>query len=252
GKGQAGAKVNIRSGSGKEICTDVEVDGSGNWTCDSQLVLDPGTYTFTASQTVNGKTTYDVFTFTRAAFSNATPVEVLTPTEDAPVTGEEVTFTGKGQAGAKVNIRSGSGKEICTDVEVNGSGNWTCDSREELPAGDYTFTASQTVNGKTTYDIFTFTRVAYVTPAPVDVLTPGDNEVITGPTVTFTGKGQPGAKINIRSTTNKPICTDAPVNNSGNWSCDSEQNLPPGDYTFTATQTVNGKTTQDIVTFKRR
>ncbi|MBC9719668.1 cadherin-like domain-containing protein, partial [Streptomyces sp. TRM66268-LWL] len=34
------------------------------------------------------------------------PVEVLTPTEDVPVTGKDVTFTGAGQPGAKINIKS--------------------------------------------------------------------------------------------------------------------------------------------------
>ncbi|MBC9719664.1 hypothetical protein H9Y04_45110, partial [Streptomyces sp. TRM66268-LWL] len=126
----------------------------------------------TVKATVNGHSQEFSLTVKAAA---ATPVEVLTPTEDAPVTTEEVTFTGKGQPGAKINIKSGSGKSICTDIAVDGSGNWTCDSELVLPAGTYTFTATQTVNGSATSDVFTFTRAAFSNATPVEVLTPTED-----------------------------------------------------------------------------
>jgi hypothetical protein len=168
------------------------------------------------------------------------PVVIETPADGSPVTGgDDVDVTGTASPGSTVTLTVG-GVAVATAV-VDDEGNWTA----TVTANDYGNTvivASQTVGDDVLPETDTVTVTAPVT-APV-VTAPADGSTTDDSTPTLSGTGISGATvaITLTSASGGTIVTSATVNAEGVWTVDVAEAIGNGVYTVTATQSINGVT----------
>ena len=143
GTSEPGAAVTVTIGGAS--FGPVTADGAGAWTTTVTTV--PGNNVIVASQNVGGTAVSVTDTVTVTA-------PVAAPAITAPSNGdllERVTFTGTGIAGAVVTVtytEDGGATQTGT-ATVGVDGKWTFTPGVALPVGDYTATATQTINGVT-------------------------------------------------------------------------------------------------------
>jgi hypothetical protein len=161
-------------------------------------------------------------------------VTITSPGQGATV-GAKPTFTGKGEAGETVKVTSATGRVIAEGT-VGNDNNWSAPSVIDLPNGDYTFTATQVVDGKTTTAQVTF-KVKAEIPVATDVkfTSPTDGETLNTKRPVFTGTGAPGASIRVHGTT-RTIAPEVRVDEHGNWTTTASMDLQ-GDFRVWVEQT---------------
>ncbi|MGG7465143.1 Ig-like domain-containing protein [Plantibacter sp. YIM 135347] len=250
GKGEPGAQVTILNNANDAKLVETTVDANGNWSQQSLYTLTKGAHEATATQMFEGVPTAVPLRFTYGAQAPVAPVTVTTPAIGAVVDSKVVSFSGAGQPGAKVVV-AGATKQIC-EAEVGATGAWSCDATIALPAGDYSFTATQTSGSSVTTAPIRFTRTVKAEPATdVKFTAPADGSTVTSLKPVFKGTGQPGAAIRVHGTTKDLASTT--VKADGTWSVKSTVAL--GDkagYRLTSVQTpANGAAqTTDQATFQ--
>ncbi|MEE6658308.1 Ig-like domain-containing protein [Pediococcus acidilactici] len=220
GKGIPGATVNVSFADGTSIGSTI-VDSNGNWTISTGHVDLKAGDEITAKQTVDGISSDEAHQTVKAK------EDVTAPVINDIMEGDTV-ITGKGIPGATVDVTFADGTVIGSTM-VDSNGNWSVStSHVNLKAGDEV-TAKQTVNGVTSDEVHQTVKANQEVTAPViDDITEGDK--------TITGKGIPGATVNVT------FIGTATVDADGNWSVNtSHVNLQAGDE-ITATQTIDGIT----------
>jgi len=245
GTGQIGAEVVVSApGLADQTAT---VGPDGTWTVTFPAV-GTGTYTATASQTVGAETTTATVGFT-VEVGEIDDVAITTPTDGQVFTvavGDEtdVVVTGTGQIGAEVVVAV-TGQDDQT-VTVGPDGTWTATYRD-LPAGEYTVTATQTVGTEQStatvaLEVAEIDAVAITAPSDGDVIT-----VVTGETtdlvVSGTGFVGAGVLVSIPGQPEQPTT----VGPDGTWTA-TFPGLGAGSYTVTADQTVGDQSSSSSVT----
>ncbi|MEE6710720.1 Ig-like domain-containing protein [Pediococcus acidilactici] len=163
------------------------------------------------------------------------PDAVDTPTINSIVEGDK-TISGKGIPGATVNVSFADGTSIGSTI-VDSNGNWTISTGHVDLKGGEVISANQTVDGVTSPNTY------QTVESKEDVTAPVINDITEGDK-TITGKGIPGATVNVTFADGTFIGT-ATVDADGNWSVSTAHiSLKAGDE-LTATQTINGITSKE-------
>ncbi|MGX9798511.1 Ig-like domain-containing protein [Pediococcus acidilactici] len=228
GKGIPGATVDVTFADGTVIGSTV-VDSNGNWSVSTSHVNLKAGDEVTAKQTVNGVTSDEAHQTVKAN------QEVTAPVIDDITEGDKV-ITGKGIPGAEVTVTFADGTPIGTAI-VDSNGNWSVSTAHiDLQAGDE-ITAKQTVDGVTSDEAHQTVKANQEVTAPViNDITEGDK--------TITGKGIPGATVNVTFADGTFIGT-ATVDADGNWSVSTAHICLKAGDELTATQTINGITSKE-------
>ncbi|WP_187977892.1 Ig-like domain-containing protein [Mycetocola sp. JXN-3] len=244
GTGTVGATIQV-NGSTKNICT-TEVKNDGTWSCESAIPLPNGPLVFGIKQisgTIESSTTVS---FTKKYSASAAAVKFTEPAAGSTVYNVRPVFKGTGQPGAAIRV-FGTSKTVAS-ATVKEDGTWEAPATMDL-GGDYTLNVEQTpANGAaTSRDTVSF-KVRAGEASDVVVTTPAQDSTVTTKMVTYTGKGEPGAKIVINGTS-KQIAS-ATVKGDGTWEAPGTFELQNGKYTFKVTQTLaNGDMKHTDLTF---
>jgi hypothetical protein len=238
GTGEPGATIEVKGSSGKVIAS-TTVKPDGTWSVQSSLVLTDGAYVATAVQTAGSNVTQAPIRYTikspEQPSQPVTPVVVTAPAIDAVVRVAQPTFTGTGEPGATVQVKGNSGKVIAS-ATVNADSTWSAQSTLTLTEGAYIATAVQTAGTDVTQAPIRYTIVL---AAPVTIIGPAQQGFTSDPYPTFSGKGQPGATIQVKGNSGKVIAS-ATVKPDGTWTAQSTVLLIPGHYLGTVSQDANG------------
>jgi hypothetical protein len=145
GTAEADSLVNIwyfdELGSPVQICQDILTDGAGNWSCDSSVPLPEREIELAVNATdAAGNTSSDASYFFTVDFTDPGAPVVLTPSAGAYINEGTPMIGGTAEVGSRVNIwyfdELGDPIQICQDVPVDGLGDWSCVSMEDLPEGE--------------------------------------------------------------------------------------------------------------------
>ena len=229
GTGKPGATVTVTYDDGTPIGQPVKVNADGTWSVnashvnlkagdkiqavqsDGDIVSDP------ANQTVKAR-------------------EELNPPVINDVTAGDTVITGTGKPGATVTVTLPNG-EKSKPVTVDAEGNWTLDvSGTDLKAGDKV-TAVQ-AEGDNVSEETTQTVQARTEKPGLDTVTAGDP--------TISGTGVPGATVSV--TVGGKELPPVTVDEDGNWTVDTSGVTLNPDDEVTATQTVDGNTSEAATT----
>ncbi|MGO1411328.1 MAG: zinc-dependent metalloprotease family protein [Microbacterium sp.] len=180
------------------------------------------------------------FTLTgEAAPFETDPIVIESPADGSEVTaGDDVEVTGTATANANVELTVDG--EVVASTSADADGNWTA-TVSAVDYGETEITASQTVDGiDAGSDSVTVT-------APVDapaIQNPTDGSTTDDTSPTVTGTGIPGAEVTLVV---DGVEYTATVDADGNWEVTTDV-LADGEYTATATQTINGVTSDESAT----
>ncbi|MGG7510425.1 Ig-like domain-containing protein [Plantibacter sp. YIM 135249] len=244
GVGTSGGTIEVLDENGDLLARTVVVDGK--WSKQVTEVIAQGLHKGTVRQILNGVATTVAYEFTYRVVQG---VSVTYPSLDGTVDVSRPVFSGKGEPGAQVTILNNANDAKLVDTLVDENGDWRQQSLYTLAKGAHEATATQLYNGTPTTAPVRFTHGAQVPVTPVTVTTPAIGAVVDSKVVSFSGDGQPGAKVVVAGAT-KQIC-EAEVGGNGAWSCDATIALPAGDYAFTATQTSGSSVTTAPIRFTR-
>ncbi len=229
GTGKPGATVTVTYDDGTPIGQPVKVNADGTWSVnashsnlkagdkiqavqsDGDKVSDP------ANQTVKAR-------------------EELNPPVINDIMEGDTVITGTGKPGATVTVTLPNG-EKSKPVTVDAEGNWTLDvSGTDLKAGDKV-TAVQ-AEGDNVSEETTQTVQARTDKPGLDTVTAGDP--------TISGTGVPGATVTV--TVGGKELPPVTVDEDGNWTVDTSGVTLNPDDEVTATQTVDGNTSEAATT----
>ena len=236
------AAISVRIDGGTPVTTTADDDGA--WAVTVPRV-GTGTHTIVASQTVDGDTT--AAPQVGISVAAATPVRVTSPADGQvfPITGSttSIPVSGTAEPGATVTVSVG-GRTVSTTAGDDGS--WTA-TVGNVPPGTQTVAVTQTVGGRTSEPVTSSIRVVVAQPGDVTITNPQPGQLFpadgTGDTGSFTvtGHATPGATVTVRLSNGQVRVTTADAN--GNWSVTFDR-VPEGDWTITASQSVDGTTSE--------
>lgn len=174
-----------------------------------------------------------------AAPFEADPITIISPEDGEEVQPSPVEITGSAEPGSTVTLTLGD--EVVGEGTTDDEGTWSIVLTADLPYGESTITAQQTVG---TIEVPETASVTLVVPVdPPTIVRPVDGDTATTATPTFTGEGLAGASVELSITCGEETWAGtAEVDGEGAWTFTPEQNLPNGECTVTAVQTINGVT----------
>lgn len=177
-------------------------------------------------------------TGTAAAFE-AAPITIISPEDGDEVQPSPVEITGSAEPGSTVTLTLGD--DVVGEGTTDDEGTWSIVLTADLPYGESTITAQQTVG---TIEVPETASVTLVVPVdPPTIVRPVDGDTATTATPTFTGEGLPGAAVELSITCGEETWSGtAEVDGEGAWSFTPSQDLPNGECTVTAVQSINGVT----------
>ncbi|WP_298328909.1 Ig-like domain-containing protein [Haloactinopolyspora sp.] len=173
---------------------------------------------------------------------DAAPITITAPEDGAEVEPSDLEVTGTAEPGAAVSLTIGD--DTVADATADDEGNWTA-TVAELAYGNSTITAQQTVG-----DIVVPQTAEVSVVVPVDapaISKPEDGDTATTATPVFSGTGIAGATVNLTVTCGDDFTLEgeATVDDEGNWEYKAEENLPTGECSVVATQTINDVTSSE-------
>ncbi|WP_165901508.1 MULTISPECIES: Ig-like domain-containing protein [unclassified Curtobacterium] len=217
---------------GQQFRWSLKVDASNATTTSSQMnYLFMGTSSV-GSYRVNGSTP----TTLEGVPADPAPLIVQTPTNGSTVTTKRPVFSGTGDEGASIEVRSNAGVIIATATVKDGK--WSAPSDIDLTNGAYDLTVTQSpVRGDTSNARVNFTVAAEIPtdPAPLVVQAPANGSVVETKRPTFSGTGDEGATIEVKGISGRVVAS-ATVKD-GKWSAPANFDLGAGFYDLRATQT---------------
>jgi Bacterial Ig-like domain len=211
GTGEPGARVTVRSLS-TELCQ-ADVIGTA-WACSPTVGQPHGSTPISATQ-ADGAGNVSPATAGSLLLDLVVPAApVVTGPSSDPTNDSTPTFSGTGETGATVRIRTAASSTLCSVVVTAGS--WSCSPSSGLAEGAATLNAVQVDSANNISPSTNAIVVIDLTPplAPVTAA-----KVSTDTTPTITGSGEPGASISI-SLDNVVRCAGIVVPAAGTWSCD--------------------------------
>lgn len=245
GSAQAGARVDVDLGDGLTATTRANADGT--WST-SVTDVPAGEYSAEVTQTVGGTTSAPVardFTVTAApALTIDEPADDSTITVADETSTTPVTVSGSAASNARVTV--GIGGSFSAAVTADEDGAWTT-TFADVPVGERTVTARQTVDGTTSGPVeSTFTVEA---GDPLAITSPEDGDVVTvldADTTTdldVAGTAEAGAEVRVSLGDGLTATTTA--DDDGTWTL-TVTDVPVGRHTITVTQTVGGTTSPAV------
>ncbi|WP_025159401.1 Ig-like domain-containing protein [Leifsonia aquatica] len=237
GKGHPGATIEVKGNSGRVIASGT-VDKDGNWSATSTVTLGLGRYLGSVVQTAGDK--FSSVAFDYAIVRAAEQVTLVTPAIGGKTTEVNPAFTGKGQAGASIEVKGNSGRTIATAI-VKADGTWSATSTVTLGLGHYLGTVHQNATGELSQVAFDYKIVRAATQ--VTLTSPAIGARVTDLSPTFTGKGEPGAVIEVKGNSGKVLATGT-VKADGTWSATSTVELWEGHFLGTVHQDAGGELSQ--------
>ncbi|MDI6944757.1 S1 family peptidase [Microbacterium barkeri] len=212
-----------------------KADGEGNWKLTGPAT--PGDYTIYARST-SGFNTSDATSIDVQVFPTAPGI--TSPENGKTYTDPVTKITGNAAPNTEVTLSGDVNAKVTSDAD----GNWS-HSVDLADRREYTVSAQQTINGKTSAPTSVTFTVGAAAPAAPEFINPVDGgSYVEGqvPT-TITGTGTNGATVELR-VGDKVVGTgtvDANV-----WSIKIEQ-LPVGEHKLAARQIVDGVASTDAV-----
>lgn len=184
---------------------------------------------------------------TAAAF-DALPVTIISPEDGDEVQPSPVEITGSAEPGSTVALTAGD--EAVGEGTTDDEGTWSIVLTAELPFGETTITAQQTVGDVVVPETASVTVVVPVDPPTI--LRPVDGDTATTARPTFSGEGIPGAAVELSITCGEETWSGgADVDGEGAWAFTPSQDLPNGECSVGAVQSINGAASAqtDALTF---
>ena len=229
GTGEAGAKVTL-AGDAEGTAT---VAADGTWSID--VNLGTGSYEVSATQTRDGIVSKKSTLKFQVVATPGAP-EITSPANESSTTQAAPSITGTGVAGATVTL-SGDAEGTAT---VDKDGNYSIPT--ELGFGKYTVGVTQSVSGlKSETRWLTFS----VVPGAPSIVTPGDGaSYAEGKLPAVIGESPiNGATIavTLASGEGSGLIGEATVE-GGSWMVEFPEALAAGEYTISATQSIDGVT----------
>ncbi|TDE07943.1 Ig-like domain-containing protein [Jiangella asiatica] len=237
---------------------EVTVDGEQSY---EGTIADDGTFSVAATEALApGEHTYEVV----ATYGNhsrsevasgtftSTEVQAEALTVESPTNGQTTdnprpSFTGTGQPGATVTLAVGD--EVLGEATVAEDGTWTIAPSADLPVGErFDATVTQAFEGDS--QVVTVSDLG-ITAAPVTITAPEDGSTVAGDVV-FSGTAFAGATIGLAiegvvTESSERVQTAADewegelvVGEDGSWTFTPAEELRDGEYTLTATATLDG------------
>ncbi|RIQ27341.1 Ig-like domain-containing protein [Jiangella rhizosphaerae] len=257
----AGATVTVEIEGGPTVEGTVAADGT--WSADVDEELAPGTYTYTAtaSHTANGASEATTSDATTGSFEvveqQVEDLAVDSPTEGQTTGNARPEFSGAGQPGATVALTVGDAEYGTAEVGEDGA--WTLTPSSDLPVG-VRFDAVVTQTFEDDTQKVTVADLG-IEAADVTITTPEDGSTVAGDVV-FEGTSFAGASIGLLLEQAADAAADDAqprlgvraegeddveewagefeIDDAGNWTFDPAEDLPEGEYTITATATLEG------------
>ncbi|WP_420369715.1 Ig-like domain-containing protein [Curtobacterium sp. L1-20] len=248
GRGAVGATVTAKNAAGDVVADTVIVnaDGSYNLAIDPNKVGD-GKQELTVTQTVNGAPSDGIEVELDYGFN--TP-KFTSPSESSVVPNRNLTFTGTGNAGGRLQV---NGVDLSDDATARigeaklTTDAWTITNNEiTLPTGFYQLWATQqTKGGKIAFAGLNVQTVPAAPAAPTAV-------AFFGPTVetwgAIAGTGEVGAEIIVRDANDKEIARTEITEGRGTYTVGIDPSkVGWGEQRFTVTQTVGGVPSKGII-----
>ncbi len=172
----------------------------------------------------------------------AIAVTITSPTEGATIADSTPTITGSAAPGAMVEVQV-DGALVGT-VTADATGAWSLTLTEPLADGAHTVAVTATDDaGDTTQAQVTFSVDAdEMSGEPLVITSPAPGAQITGPTITVSGTGTPGAMVTVTAGAASQTVT---VAEDGSWSVSFDE-APAGELVITATDDQGGSATITI------
>ncbi|WP_185022671.1 Ig-like domain-containing protein [Curtobacterium sp. PhB115] len=234
GAATAGSTVIVRDSFGNEIARTTATSDKTYSVAIPVNKAQFGVNEFSVTQTVKG----DVSAPVKVSLDYGTPtaVDITSPENGATVDKKDLTFTGTGQTGAKIDIR-GTINAIATGTVVDGK--WTAKVNYTLSNNVYNLWAVQTTKGgMTTRQAITIT-ITDQAVAPLTA-TAAFNATDANLPAVVSGTAQNGATVTVKTSTGAIVGTATVV--AGKYSVAVDpKHAKFGINSFTITQTVGGK-----------
>lgn len=173
----------------------------------------------------------------------AEPITITAPEDGAEVERSGLEVAGTAEAEASVTLTVGD--DTVGQATAGGEGNWSTTLEGELPYGTSTITASQSVGS---IDVPQTAEVSVVVPVDAPVIEkPEEGDTATTATPVFTGTGIPGAEVAVTIACGDDFGAEgtATVGEDGSWSFTPDEDLPSGECSVTAAQTINDTTSDE-------
>ncbi|MDM7892030.1 hypothetical protein [Curtobacterium caseinilyticum] len=236
GTAQPNARVTVRHGE-NDLVT-VKADAEGKWSTPITAPNMPGNYELTVGQEIrgqdNGRVSLDI--------DYGAGVVVTSPDDDFVLEpGEALDLEGTAPAGTEVKVYEKGTDGVLASTTAAKNNTWFA-SVDGLEDREYTLVAEGITKGYNRTRAELTVNPGKSTAKPLVIESPADGSTITSPTkqITFTGTGEPGAKVRIATGTPGRTVVDTTVNSSGTWTGTGE--LAYGvDYALVTTYTVPGQ-----------
>lgn len=253
----ANHRVSVSIDGGEPVEGDVAANGSFSVAVEGDL--EPGEHSY-AVQALYGRYSESEVTEGSWTVNEAPAVEELTvesPSEGQTTSNPRPEFTGAGQPGATVALSVG--ETALGEAEAGEDGTWSLTPDGDLPVG-VRFDAVVTQTFEDDTQEVTVAGLG-IEAADITITAPEDGSSVAGD-VTFTGTSFGGATIGLLLEQAVDTASDeaAPrlglraedsddveewagefeIDDAGNWTFDPAEDLPEGEYTITATATLEG------------
>lgn len=214
------------------VTTVATVGTDGKWSVKAPNKF--GTFKVTA-QAKNGFSTSASADFTVNIVKEALAAPAITsPSNGSTVSNSVSVIGGTGKAGATIELSG----DVTGTVVVGADGKWSFPVSPALALGDHSVTAKQTMTDWDNSPVVTSTfKVVLAAPAITSVANGHQFPANEGPS-SISGTNVPGAKVTVTFGDQKYEA----VVDGGKWTVSFDAKLVSGDYTASATQTVDGKT----------
>lgn len=243
GQGHPGATIEIKNDEDQVLASTIVAE-DGTWSVELLDEIAEGDHSLTIVQAA-GK----VVSNASVDFNVTIPVElpeepeepqepevpengfsVLAPALDEVVTTPNPVFSGKGEAGASVQVKGSSGR-VLGAATVDENGDWSTTSNIALPDGGYVGTVVHDLDGVSTTAAFSYSiKIPVAAPELGFSLTsPAIDGVTTSSNPVFNGTGTPGALVEVRGNSGRVIAS-ATVDENGTWSATTTIDLGLGRY----------------------
>jgi len=242
GTGWPGAVIQITDAQNPNTTMTTTADAHGRWSISPATNQSQGNHTIAALQ---------VFGNSKAIVSAARMFKVIDlvvqpPVIETPVansaSGANPQLSGTGIPGAHIRVvQSGLQYSVLSETTVDAYGKWNVTSTWTLPPGPFSISAWQQIDGKRSGWAVNRPFTVIDSPAAPIIDTPVPNSA-SGANPQLSGTGIPGAHIRVvQSGLQYSVLAETTVDAYGKWNVTSTWTLPPGPFSISAWQQIDGK-----------
>lgn len=221
------------------------VDAYGRWSVrlENALPISPPAYFMSGYQTLDGKRSGWIENRRFQVIDVPEPAIIETPAQDVK-TGRRPIVSGSGVAGATVVLlKTWEPSHPLSATTVDGYGRWSVQLSNPLPAGPFSISGYQLLEGKRSGWLANRRFSVVDVPDPAVIETPAEN-VKTGRHPIVSGTGVAGATIVLLKTRDPSTAlTTTTVDGYGRWSVQLPNPLPvsPPNFSISGYQLLEGK-----------